>query len=123
MVVVVQKLSDSFLMSWHTQRVLGILLEGWPHKSFKIRKANVTICPKKLSLPSMMIGGGDGSYKPAPTKAKAITELSHPTTVTEVWSLLVLLNSFKNFIPDLTQLLPHIRSLLKKETEFQCTEQ
>ena len=47
------KLSDSFLMSWHTQRVLEILPEGWPHKSFKIRKANVTICPKKLSLPSL----------------------------------------------------------------------
>ena len=52
MVVVIPKLSDIFLMSWHTQRVLGILLGGWPHKSFKIRKANVTICPKKHSLPS-----------------------------------------------------------------------
>ena len=52
MVVVVPKLSDSFLMSWHTQKVLGILPVGWPHKSFKIRKANVTICPKKLSSPS-----------------------------------------------------------------------
>ena len=63
----------------------------------------------------MMIGGGDGSYKPAPMKAKAITELNHPTTVTEVRSLLGLLNSFKNFIPDMTQLLPNIRSLLIRD--------
>ena len=40
-------------------------------------------------------GGGDGSYKPAPMKAKAITELDHPSTVTEVQSLLGLLNYFK----------------------------
>ena len=39
-------------MLWHTQKVLGILPEEWPHKSFKIRKANVTICPRKLSSPS-----------------------------------------------------------------------
>ena len=51
--MVVTKLSDSFLMSWHTQKVLGILLEKWPHKSFKIRKVNVTICPRKLSSPSL----------------------------------------------------------------------
>ena len=51
-VIVVPKWSDSFLMSWHTQKVLGILPIGWPHKSFKIRKANITICPKKLSSPS-----------------------------------------------------------------------
>ena len=39
-------------MSWHTQKVLGILLEEWPHKSFQIRKANITICQRKLSSPS-----------------------------------------------------------------------
>ena len=43
MVVVVPKLSDSFLMSWHTQKLLGILPVGWPQKSFKIRKVNITI--------------------------------------------------------------------------------
>ena len=42
---------------------------------------------------------------------------------TLVQSLLGLLNSFKNFIPDMTQLLPNIRSLHKKDTEFQWTEQ
>ena len=71
----------------------------------------------------MLIGGGDGSYKPAPLKAKAITKLNHPTTVTEVQSLLGMLNSFKNFIPDITQLLPNITSLLRKDTEFIWTDQ
>ena len=70
----------------------------------------------------MMIGSGDGSYKLAPMKAKAITELDHPTTVTEVRSLLSLLNSFNNFILDMTQPLPNIRSLLRKDSEFQWTE-
>ena len=37
-VVVVPKLSDAFLMSWHTQRVLGLIPEGWPHKSYKNRR-------------------------------------------------------------------------------------
>ena len=66
----------------------------------------------------MMIGGGDGSYKPSPIKAKAITELDHPTIVTEVRSLLGLINPFKNFIPDMMQLHPNIRSLLRKDSEF-----
>ena len=74
-------------------------------------------------IAGMMIGGGDGSCKPDPVKSKAITELDHPTTVYEVQSLLGLLNSFKNFIPDMTKLLPNIRSLLKKDTEFLWTEQ
>ena len=50
--MVVPKLSDSFLMSWHTQKLLGILPEEWPHKSFKVRKTNITICPRKFSTPS-----------------------------------------------------------------------
>ena len=62
----------------------------------------------------MLIGGGDGSYKLASAKAEAINELFHTITVTEVRSLLGLLNSFKNFIPNFTQLLPSIRNLLKK---------
>ena len=32
--------------------MLGIVSAEWPHKSFKIRKANITICPRKLSSPS-----------------------------------------------------------------------
>ena len=71
----------------------------------------------------MLIGGGDGSYKPAPAKAEAINELTHPTTVTEVRSSLGLLNLLKNFIPDFTQLLLYIRGLLKKDTVFHWSEE
>ena len=28
------------------------LPEGWPHRSYKARKANVTVCPKILSVPN-----------------------------------------------------------------------
>ena len=38
--------------------------------------------------------------------------------MTELQSLLGLLNSFKNFIPNMTQLLPNIRSLLWKDRLF-----
>ena len=95
----------------------------------RCRYHNIKLSKRKLQVGAtilfagMMIGGGDGSYKLAPLKAKAITELDHPTTVTEVRSLLGLLNSFKNFIPNMTQLFPKSRPLLQKDTEFLWTEQ
>ena len=90
---------------------------------------NIKLPKRKLQVrmtvifSGMLIGGGDGSYKPAPSKVKAISELNHCTTVSKVRSLLGLLNSFKNFILDLTPLLQPIRSLLRKDTLFQWTEQ
>ena len=54
---------------------------------------NIKLSKRKLQMGLTVlfagwhIGGGDGSYKPAPAKADAINELTHPTTVLEVRSL------------------------------------
>ena len=66
----------------------------------------------------MLIGGGDGSYKPAPAKEEANNELEPPKKVSEVRSLLGLLKGFKNFISDFSQLLPSIPGLLRKDSAF-----
>ena len=99
-----------------------VFLECYRYHNTKLSKRKLQVGATVL-FAGMMKGGGDGSYKPAPLKAKAITELDHPTTVTEVQSLIGLLNSFKNFIPDMTKLLPNIRSLLWKDTELLWTKQ
>ena len=57
-----------------------------------------------------------GSYKLIPTKLEAIITLSPPENVNDLWIFLRMLNSFCNFIPDLTQLGPNIHELLKKES-------
>ena len=100
------------------------LIEKYKDFLERCQMHNIKLSKQKLQVgmmvifASVLIGSGDGSYKPALAKAEAINELTHPTTVTEVG----LLNSFKNFIPDFTQLLPNIRGLLKKDTVFQWLE-
>ena len=89
------------------------LLECCRYHNIKLSKRKLQVGTTVI-FAGMLIGRGDGSYKPAPLKAKAITKLIHPMTVTKVRSLLGMLNSFKNFIPDMMQLLPNIRSLLRK---------
>ena len=75
-------------------------------------------CGMSVIFAGMPIGGDDGSYKPASAKAEAINKLEPPKNVSEVRSLLGLLNVFKNFILDFTQLLPSIWGLLKMDSAF-----
>ena len=43
--MVTSKLSDSLLLSWSTQKFLGILPQGWPHE---LHARSVSVGPRKL---------------------------------------------------------------------------
>ena len=59
------------------------LLEHCRYHNIKLSKRKLQVGTTMI-FAGMLIGREDVSYKPAPLKAKAITELKHPTTVTEV---------------------------------------
>ena len=88
----------------------------------RVHYAILRACMTEELFAGMLIRGGDGSYKPALAKAEAINELTYSSTVTEVRSLLRLLNFLKNFIFDFTQLLLNTRGLLKIYTVFHWSE-
>ena len=73
-------------------RTMDELIEKFKTFLERCRMHNIKLSLCKLQVgmtllfARMLIGGGDGSYKPAPAKAEAINELTHPTTVTEVRS-------------------------------------
>ena len=84
----------------------------------RCRKHDIKLARSKLQFGitvkfvDMLLGGCDG-YKPLPAKADAICQLEALKNVIEVWSLLGLLKSLRNFMSDLTQMMPNIRSYSK----------
>ena len=92
------------------------------------RKHNIELAGGKLQfgtmvdLSGMRLGGKDG-YKLTLVKAEAISGPKAPENVSEVHSLLGLINGFQNFIPELTQLVLHISELLKKDVPFVWTKE
>ena len=62
--------------------------------------------------------GGENGYKPAKEKCQAIIDLAPPTTVKEVRSFLGMANSFRNFLPKMSNSLENIRKLLPKDAIF-----
>ena len=53
--IVTQKLSDSLLLSWNTQKFLGILPMGWPHELYARSVGPRKLCnepdPIKVEVP------------------------------------------------------------------------
>ena len=56
--IVTQKLSDSLLLSWNTQKFLGILPMGWPHELYARSVGPRKLCgepdPIKVEVPEWL---------------------------------------------------------------------
>ena len=89
----------------------------------RCRKHNIKLTRRKLQFGmtvkfvAMMLGGHDG-YKPLQAKAQAMCHPEALKNLCEVRSVLGLLDGFCNFMPDLTMMMPNIKSLIKKDTAF-----
>ena len=89
----------------------------------RCRKFNIKISKRKVQFGETVTFagltlGGENGYKPAKEKCQAIIDLAPPTTVKEVRSFLGMANSFRNFLPKLSNSLVNIRKLLSKDAIF-----
>ena len=121
-------LSDLEVLS----EVDDLLMEGESEeevlKKFKkllerCRKFNIKISRRKVQFGETvkfagMTLGGENGFKPFQEKCQAIIDLEPPTTVKEVCSFLGMVNSFRNFLPQMSHSLENIRKLLGKEAVF-----
>ena len=80
------------------------------------------ISEKKLQVgPEVKFAGylvTQGGVKPDPEKVKSLKEFPRPVDVTSLRAYLGLANQLGAFLPDLSQALVKMRSLLKKDTAF-----
>ena len=67
--------------------------------------------------------GGNDSYRPEKKKIDALAEISPPTNLKELRSYLGIVNCLRQFIPDLSQNLIHMRELLKKEVKWNWSQE
>ena len=89
----------------------------------RCRQYNIKISRRKIQFGQSVIFaglhlGGENGYKPAQEKCDAIINLSPPTSVKEVRSFLGMANSFRNFLPNMSDALVNIRKLLAKDAIF-----
>ena len=90
----------------------------------RAREKNVVLNPKKIQYKQQQVKyfgciiGHDG-IRPDPGKVKAMVNIPTPADKSAVHRLLGVVNSFKDFIPNVSTLTAPIRTLLKKETDFQ----
>merc|ERR1712016_132494 len=90
----------------------------------RAREKNVVLNPKKIQYKQQQVKyfgciiGHDG-IRPDPGKVKAMVNIPTPADKSAVHRLLGVVNSFRDFIPDVSTLTAPIRTLLKKETDFQ----
>ena len=91
----------------------------------KCQEIGITISKKKLQIGSEVkfagfIVSAEG-VKPDPDKVKCLKEFPVPTDVTSLRSFIGLANQLGSFLPDLSQSMVKMRSLLKKDTVFLWT--
>ena len=91
----------------------------------KCREMGITISLKKLQVGEEVTFAGylisaDG-IKPDPAKVQALGEFPTPTDVTSLRAYIGLANQLGAFIPDLSQCLVKMRTLLMKKNTFQWT--
>ena len=58
-----------------------------------------------------------------PVRVEAIQKLSIPRSKGDIQSFLGKINFVRRFIPNFSELLNHITSMLKKDAEIKCTDQ
>ena len=89
------------------------------------RELGITISLKKLQVGEEVIFTGyqvsATGIKPDPAKVKALAEFPTPTDVPSLMSYIGLANQLGAFIPDLSQCLIKMRSLLQKRATFLWT--
>ena len=91
----------------------------------KCEEIGITISKKKLQIGNEVkfagfIVSADG-VKPDPDKVKCLKDFPVPTDVTSLRSFIGLANQLGSFLPDLSQAMIKMRSLLKKNTPFLWT--
>ena len=106
-----------------TMEVDDVLIKGDDKDEFierfkkflhRYQKLNIKLARRKLQYGPVvnfawMLLGGERGHKPTPAKLDAIAALKAPENISHLWSFLRILNSFCNFMPDMTQMVPNIR--------------
>ena len=91
----------------------------------KCQELGLTISEKKMQVGEEVKFAGfmvtSAGIKPDPEKTKCLREFPTPTDVTSLRSYIGLANQLGSFIPDLSQAMVKMRSLLKKDTAFVWT--
>ena len=91
----------------------------------KCQQLGITISEKKMQVGKEVKFAGflvtSEGIKPDPEKTRCLKEFPTPTDVTSLRSYIGLANQLGSFIPDLSQAMVKMRSLLKKDTAFVWT--
>ena len=77
----------------------------------------------KTSIPWFGMIISDKGISPDPTKVQALRHATPPTNKDEVLSFLCMINSHKDFIPNLAGKTAHMRQLTKKHVRFQWSDE
>ena len=85
----------------------------------RCRELGITISLKKLQYGQEILFAGhlisSTGIRPDPAKTAAIRDFLRPENIHDLRSFLGLVNQLGFFVPDLAQMTPHMRELLKKE--------
>ena len=106
-----------------TMEVDDVLIKGDDKDEFierfkkflhRYQKLNIKLARRKLQYGlvgnfAWMLLGGERGHKPALAKLEAIATLKAPKNISDLQSFLRMLNSFRNFMLDMTQMVPNIR--------------
>ena len=91
----------------------------------KCKDIGITISESKMQVGREVKFAGylvtQGGVRPDPEKVESIRNFPQPTDVTSLRAYLGLANQLGSFIPDLSQSMVKMRTLLKKNTVFQWT--
>ena len=93
----------------------------------RCRENRITISLKKLEIGKSITFAGHlishQGIRPDPVKTEAISKFKEPDNVTDLRSFLGLANQLCFFIPDMTQQIPNLRELLKKQIVYRWGDQ
>ena len=106
-----------------TMEVDDVLIKGDDKDEFierfkkflhRYQKLNIKLARRKLQYGlvvnfAWMLLGGERGHKLALAKLEAIATLKAPKNISDLRSFLRMLNSFRNFMLDMTQMVPNIR--------------
>ena len=88
----------------------------------RCRKLGITISLKKLECGHEILFAGhlisSTGVRPDPAKTAAISDFPRPQTTTDLRSFFGLVNQLGMFLPDLAQMSPHLRGLLKADSHW-----
>ena len=101
--------------SQHLER-LHIVLERLQDAGLTLQKDKCEFFKNEISYLGYVIDRT--GLKKSPQKIKAITEAAVPTDVNKLQSFLGLVNYYRNFVPDASNILSPLYELLKKKTKW-----